>query len=377
MAKKKELLIIGKSLGGGGSEVVMIEFINHLDLKKYNVTLLLMDKDDEYKYRLKNNIKIEYVHFNSRFWKSIVSMYTLSGKILKKIKMNKYINIYNLVLKHTELNRNTYDIALDFYGYGAFTTELLAKEIKANKKATWLHDGKMPWLKNTARDLKCIDYVFGVSQAVVDSFVSKYPQFKNKALVFYNFLDIKGIKEKAQKPQTEKFDNGKLNIVTVGRLTEQKGYDVAIKAAKILKDKDINFRWYGIGEGRDRYKLEKMIKQFHLGDSFILLGRKDNPYNYMENCDIYIQPSRHEGYCTTITEALILNKMIIASDISENKEQIINNKNGLVTELTPQKLATKIIEICNNEELRNSILRNVEEKNINFEQQYKMLDKLF
>ena len=53
MKKKKEILILGKSLGGGGSEVAMIEFINHLDFEKFNVTLLLMDRDNEYKYKLK------------------------------------------------------------------------------------------------------------------------------------------------------------------------------------------------------------------------------------------------------------------------------------------------------------------------------------
>lgn len=86
----KKMLIMAKSLGGGGSEVALIEFINHIDLNKYEPTLLLMDKDDEYEYRLNKKIKIRYLDFDNKFYKSLVSMYQLPGKIIKKARINSF-----------------------------------------------------------------------------------------------------------------------------------------------------------------------------------------------------------------------------------------------------------------------------------------------
>lgn len=80
---KKKLLVIGKSLGGGGSEVTMIEFLNHINLLKYDVTLLLLDHDDEYKNRLKSKVKVEYINFDKKYYHRLVSMYSLVGKIIK------------------------------------------------------------------------------------------------------------------------------------------------------------------------------------------------------------------------------------------------------------------------------------------------------
>ncbi len=350
---KKKLLVIGKSLGGGGSEVTMIEFLNHINLLKYDVTLLLLDHDDEYKNRLKSKVKVEYINFDKKYYHRLVSMYSLVGKIIKKLKLNNSLNIYNFVVKHIRLSESvSYDIALDFYGYGSFTTEVLAKVINSKKKATWLHDAYMPWLKNTSDSLKYIDYVFCVSESVKKSFIKKYPKYKDNAKVLYNFIDKREIIKKANQEYDIELERGILNILTVGRLTEQKGYDVAIQAAKYLMEKKINFKWYAIGEGKKRKELEKEIRKANLEKVFILLGRRDNPYIYMKNCDIYVQPSRHEGYCTTITEALTIDKVVIASNIPENQEQIINNKTGLLVDLDAQKIAKKIIKIKNDKKLR-------------------------
>ena len=210
----------------------------------------------------------------------------------------------------------------------------------------------MPWLKNTSDSLKYIDYVFCVSESVKKSFIKKYPKYKDNAKVLYNFIDKREIIKKANQEYDIELERGILNILTVGRLTEQKGYDVAIQAAKYLMEKKINFKWYAIGEGKKRKELEKEIRKANLEKVFILLGRRDNPYIYMKNCDIYVQPSRHEGYCTTITEALTIDKVVIASNIPENQEQIINNKTGLLVDLDAQKIAKKIIKIKNDKKLR-------------------------
>ncbi len=260
----KDLLIMAKSLGGGGSEVALIELINALPEELYNITLVLLDSDNEYAYRLKKKVNIIQLTFNSSFAKSLVSMYAFTAKVLKKLSVNYYIPYYDFVTNRvTNVFEKNYDIAIDFYGYGSFVTAFLATKIKAKKKATWLHDEKLYWMKSVQRYLDSYDRVYGVSQAVVDAFCKEYPFYRNKAGVFYNVIDTEEIKRKSEQNEAVPFKDT-FNIVTVGRLTEQKGYDIAIKAASILKQKKIDFAWYAIGTGRDESKLKKLAAKHNL-----------------------------------------------------------------------------------------------------------------
>lgn len=114
----KDLLIMAKSLGGGGSEVALIELINALPEAHYNITLVLLDSDNEYAYRLKKNVRIVQLTFDSSFAKSLVSMYAFPAKVLKKLSINSFIPYYDFVSNCvTNVFEKTYDIAIDFYGY--------------------------------------------------------------------------------------------------------------------------------------------------------------------------------------------------------------------------------------------------------------------
>ena len=140
----------------------------------------------------------------------------------------------------TNVFEKTYDIAIDFYGYGSFVTAFLATKIQAKKKATWLHDEKPYWMKSVQKYLCEYDKIYGVSQAVVDAFCREYPHYKDKAAVFYNVIDIEEIKRKSEQDEIIPFKES-FNIVTVGRLTEQKGYDIAIKSSKHFEEEENQF----------------------------------------------------------------------------------------------------------------------------------------
>lgn len=377
MIQKKKMLIIAKSFGGGGVEVALSEFLNHLDTNRFDVTLLLLDKDEEYIYRLKNKVKIIYMKFDNSLYRNIASMDSVIGKFIKKSLVNKHVPLYNMVLTHTHASLlRKYDVALDFYGYGSFTTAFLAEKVNARFKATWIHDREMPWLLNVQRYLMNINSVFCVSKSVKESFCQKYPEYRGKARIFYNFVDEERINFLANKAMDFKYNSDYLNILTVGRLSKQKGIDIAIKSAYLLKLKKIKFQWYVIGAGREKSRYERLIKKYNLQNSFILLGRKDNPYSFMKKCDIYVQPSRHEGYCTTITEALVLKKMVIVSNLPENKEQVYNYKNGLTCQLDPQSLINKIIELRDNKKLQKVINYYLSHQQFNLDKQFKLLNEL-
>ena len=120
-----------------------------------------------------------------------------------------------------------------------------------------------------------------------------------------------------------------VRILTIGRHVYLKGYDMAIDAAKLLKEEGINFRWYSIGEGILTSELKQKVKEYGLSENFIFLGTFTNPYPFIKECDIYCQPSRFEGFGMAIAEAKILNKPSVVTKFDVAYDQINNNKNGL------------------------------------------------
>ena len=104
-----------------------------------------------------------------------------------------------------------------------------------------------------------------------------------------------------------------LRILTIGRLANQKGYDMALEACKILKEKGIEFKWYSLGIGPLKEEIEKYINENNLENNFKLLGVKSNPYPFIKDCDIYVQTSRFEGFGIAIAEARMLNKPVVTT----------------------------------------------------------------
>lgn len=180
----------------------------------------------------------------------------------------------------------------------------------------------------------------------------QYPYLSNKTEVIYNIVDIDEIIERSNEKIKLEFNSNYINLLTVGRLTEEKGYDLIPYVVRKLKEKRVKFKWYIIGEGELRSKLEEQIISLNLQEDIILLGSLDNPYPYFKNCDIYVQPSRHEGYCITLAEARIFNKPIVTTNFVGALEQITNNETGLVVSFNISELVTAIYKLITNKELR-------------------------
>ena len=87
-------------------------------------------------------------------------------------------------------------------------------------------------------------------------------------------------------PEEFRLEN-RIKLVTIGRMTEQKGFDIAIEAAARLKAWGINFVWFFIGEGKNKEVYQELVREKQLENNIIFLGFKQNPYIYMKNCDIY------------------------------------------------------------------------------------------
>ena len=156
-------------------------------------------------------------------------------------------------------------------------------------------------------------------------------------------------------------DEGKkIRIVTVGRLSREKGQDIAIESARIMKEKNIEFIWYFIGDGASYIELRSLIKKYGLEKQVIFLGKMENPYPYIKNCDIYVQPSREEGYGMTVAEAKMFQRAIVITNFLTAAEHIQNGENGYIVPINQNELALKIMYLIKRPEKREQFSHNLE-----------------
>ena len=226
---------------------------------------------------------------------------------------------------------------------------------RVDKKAAFLH---IDYEKaGYTRELdggcwKCFDRVFAVSEDAAERFRAIYPEYKDKTTVFRNMVDQDFIRKRAGEPGgfSDHYDG--FRILTVGRLTYQKGYDIAVEAVRKLKDAGYSVRWYVLGDGDQRNYLEKKIARLGVERDFILLGSVENPYPYYRQADLYVHAVRYEGQGIAVWEAQTLGCAVIVSDYCGSREQVENGRYGISCELTPEGIADSIKRLLDDADLR-------------------------
>nr|HBL06653.1 glycosyltransferase [Clostridium sp.] len=269
----------------------------------------------------------------------------------KSKKSNDRYIYYKNILKSIPMNMKEYDAAIAYAGPTEIIDAYITHKIKAKLKISWVHFdishheiNKKLYTKLYERFNK----IFVVSKNGERILNKQFPVTSTKSQVFNNLVSHELIKDMAQ--EKIDFDNGfkGIRILTIGRLSKEKGQDLAISVLDKLKKQGYKVRWYCVGEGNDRDEYERLIENLNLRNDFILLGETINPYPYIKASDIYVQPSRHEGYGITIAEAKCLNKPIVITNFIGSNEQIEDGQNGLIAECTLDKICDKIKFLIDN-----------------------------
>ena len=278
-----------------------------------------------------------------------------NGKLQKaagRIQVDKLL--WRLLAEGTPPLAESFDLGVA-YIEGA-SVYYLADRVQAKKKASFLHidytaAGYHPMMDQNCYDQ--IDRIFTVSNEAGRRFAEIYPQHADKLSLFRNIVDRQTVLSKAENGEGFADAYAGTRLLTVGRLARQKGYDIAVRAMARLVAKGYDARWYVIGDGPERKALEKLIGKLGMRERFILLGAKANPYPYIREADLYVQPSRFEGWGIAVEEALILQKPVLATHCTGVTEQIVSGKNGILCAADEQELATQLERLVSRpEELR-------------------------
>lgn len=388
----RKVLIAIPYLNSGGVEVSLIRFLKEFVKDENNeITLLMLKKEGMYLKDVPENVKIVQVSYDNDIYsydhqiKDIKYVKGINNKIkflkyrlcLKKyLSNNDWENYYKEILKHVDKIDGSFDLAIDWHGYGHFITTIVADKVKAYKKVFWIHDEKNEWLTKIDSWLDNFNKIFCVGIACKNNALKNRPNLCDKLDVFYNMTDYINVRKRALEKIDLPYEKDKFNIITVGRLEWQKAYDIAVLIAKELKSRKFDFCWYVIGDGHKRSEIERLIEENNIGDCFKLLGIKNNPFPYVKNADVYVLPSRHEGYCLATLEAKILGKVIIATDIESNREQITSYENGILCKLDYNDFADKIIEVASDNNLKNKLEGNLKNENFDYTSEFQKLYKL-
>ena len=379
------ILVSGVRMDMGGTEIAQIKFMKKLLDEGHKVTLLLSQKRGPLMDRVPDGVRILTIPMKKSIFLDRMMGRIIDGRpfafpvkcICKifKICIGKKKFTPFLISKTGFLPGN-YDLAVEFHGYGKFPTAYTAARVNASKKALLFHDASIHWLEYVVSYIDYYDKLYCVSDAVYDKLASMFPEKRDRMEVLHNFIDADEIRQKAEKKADISDFNGEFRILTIARLEYQKGIDVAIRAAEILKKRGIPIKWYVIGDGNEKKKLRMMIRLKGLGDSFILLGIRRNPYPYLKACNLFALTSRFEGYPVTLIEARALCVPILASDMPCIREQITDNVNGMLTSLDPKEIADKINEFRKNPSIGRAMRENMMGETIDFSADYSKIEAL-
>lgn len=334
-----KILFFIDDLAGGGAEKVLRTLVNNMDQKKFEITVQTLNAVDPGEYLVPG---IRYRAINrckTSFGKRLFSYWI---RLCAELKW-----LYPLYIK------DDYDIEVAYLECGP--TKIIAGS--TNKKAlkiAWVHCdlAKKEGIAEQAEKLKsyyrAYDKVICVSENVQESFDRMFGN-EPAALVLHNVNDEKDIQKKAEEFSVLKHPG--INLIAVGRLSQQKGFDRLLEACTLLKKDAYEFHLQILGEGPERPKLEKIIAEKQLGACVQLLGFQSNPYPYMKTADLVVCSSRYEGLSTVVTESLILGKPVVTTPCTGMDELLGNSEYGLITEDSAEGLCGGIEKMVDEPEV--------------------------
>lgn len=352
---KKNILIVVDNLVVGGVTKVLANMLNLLDYSKYDIDLLVLHNHENMAVTFPKDVKIiDGSPFFSVIDQPIKKLLAQKKffKVLHKIILASCIktNIIKQIIKNDRkkaLHKN-YDLEIGFCdGF----SHLYTCYGNTPYKVVWLHSDikvmnySQRYISIIKKALQNVDMAVGVSDKVRESYEDIY-QLKN-CITIPNLINTDEILNKSLETLPIKYNKNLINIISVGRLDFSKNYEMLISVHKKLIDDGYNICTYIVGDGTEKSKLEQLIKELNISNSFILLGQKSNPYPYVKNADLFALTSRYEGLPTVILEALTLHVPCISTEVA-GVASVLKSDYGLIANNSEDDFYEKLKYLLDN-----------------------------
>lgn len=382
--EKKKMVFLLNDMQTGGVQKSIISLLKYLvGRNQYEIDLIIWEQGGILEKEVPSEVHIIYHSYPP----TLVDIKKEKKLSVKTKYLFQYIRFkwFSAVLQkpwcYLDSVKKKYDIAVSFVhrGYPLFYT---IDKIFAKKKVLWFHHG----IYEATEKQKALDKVYfhlydkiiAVSASNQAEMIHYFPELRNKLEVISNLIDIEDIRQKAEEANFDIDTSGKESIfVTVSRISKEKGIDLALDVASILKEKRINFKWYFVGDGPLLSSMKEKALALYLSDSCIFLGAKSNPYSYMKQADFYIQTSFVEAHPITINEALVLKKIIIATKLNSVSAVLQNANMGVLCEPNPDSFVRSIIKLIYDNAYQNKLRVALEQHRVSNSNTQQKINDLF
>ena len=373
---KKKIIFVTEALWIGGIETAMINLLKSLDYDKYDVTCLILRNDQTMAHRLPEQVRLlvadrrHVVSFREPY--RYARLYHLTETAGNPSRLHKAMMWAVPVIKWVEnrlyiryirenLNNEHFDTCVI---YSDRTAEVAVRGIRADKYLMFYHHGAMRREYHDEIGYRKCEKIIAVSKAVEQKLRKFRPEHAHKMMTIHNLTDVEGVRRKAEEPIPEDFSTEEFHIVSCGRVSHEKGMDLAVEAcAKLVEMGRTNIHWWIVGGGPAEQEVRGKIAELRMEDYVTMLGMKNNPYPYIKRADLYVQPSRFESYGLTIAEAMVLGKPIVSTDTDGAGEIITHNESGILCAIGARSLAAAVGNAMEHPKVRMTFVEEIAERN--------------
>lgn len=357
---KRKVLFVVHQLNLGGVQKALISALNALDYSENEVTLYVRKNRTDLLPQVNRNVSriiinqdaAKYYRKPYAVWLQLLIKISNSSKT--KEKLDDYIVSSQMKYEkeHYFSDDAEYDLAVSYIQ--SYTAKFVDENVKAKRKVMFYHGSTDEFHDVNEKAMQHFERIYCVSKGAQKTVQGFYPQYADRIDCLENYVDAESVRQRANE-FVPNYPMDKLMLCSCGRITSVKGYDLAVGAAGILKRDGLNFKWYFVGDGVDRPKIESIISEKQLAGFIEITGLQDNPYPYIKNCDIYVQPSYEESYGLTIIEAQILGKPIVSTATVGGQSIINDGENGVIADMNSESIAQKINLVYQDKDLQQSI----------------------
>lgn len=376
----KKILIVSHAMEIGGAEKALLGLLETIDTTEYQVDLFLMRHQGELLKDIPHNINL--LPEISEYADLAVPITTVLKKGHFRIAYGRYKGKKAASKRVTELGLGKNDVGLEYshkytvkymptisdveYDLAiSFLTPhyIVAKKVKAKKIVAWIHTDytAVSVDKESQLDMWSVyNNIVSISDKATEAFIEVFPTLKDKVITIQNILPQKYINRLTNEftVESDMCDDGTIKLLSIGRFCVAKNFDNVPEICKLIREQGLNVKWYLIGYGADEELIKRRIKEFGMFEYVIILGKKANPYPYIKACDLYVQPSRFEGRCVSVTEAQMLGKPVVITDYTTSKSQLEDEVDGIIVPLNNENCALGIAKVLKNPELMHSLSKN-------------------
>ena len=395
---KKRIFIAMHYLEIGGAETSLIGLLHSFDYSKYEVDLFLYAHRGELMRYIPKEVHLlpeekKYAHLEipivevikqgsldialARLWgKYKYARYARKNNVTEGSGIFQYIQDAVMPFLPSLNKYGTYDLAISFLT----PHRIVLDKVSAKKKIAWIHTDYSTIQVNVKKELPVwnqYDYIASISDEVTKAFLKPFPSLKNKIILIENILSKDLILKRAEEENISlPKENERINFLSIGRFSYAKNFDNVPDICKRIRKAGYNVYWHIVGYGGDEVLIRQKIADAGMQEHVLLLGKKENPYPYIQACDFYIQPSRYEGKSVTVREAQMLGKPVIITDYPTAKSQVTHGKDGFIVALENKLCANEIVKVLNNTEAIDLCIQYLQEKDFSNCHEFMKIERL-